>query len=471
MAKVVYRFTCDLRLDDHAGIASAAADGEIVPVLVIDKVVEANLAQSPRRAAFFCAAVRALDASLRERGARLIVRRGAPATTLRNIARAAGAHGVSWSASYDGRGSGRDAALQSELEEAGLRATPVHDAPAIPPEETTAARSDGGDGYRAFVPYFETWRELTTHVYEAPLLVQFAAGELQSEAFPEPQEFGGADAMQASAALAQERLRAFLNAPGLQFTVGANAPAEDGTSRLSADLAFGTISARTIVRATLERAQDPFLLVEERASLRLYLRSLAMRDFFLQLAWYHPRSDDESLQERMRAFAFSKSHGGLDAWRAGRTGYPFVDAGIRQLHATGWMHPRVRAVAASFLCFDLGVDWRVGHEEWQRHAIDDEPAISTGNWQWIAGVGADMAQHPRIYNPEKQRRRFDPTGSYVRRWIGELSNAPTFAAPSRTRNQIELPLFAADPYPLPVVDHEREARAFLDRYRLFTAKN
>ncbi len=466
----IYRFTRDLRLDDQWGLTSAADVGEVLPVLVIDHSATQRLSRSPRRAAFFCAAVRALDASLRERGSRLIVRRGPVGGTLRSIARASGAVAVTWSARYDVPGASGDAALQSELEEAGLRATLVHDAPAIPPEETNATRSDGGDGYRAFVPYFERWRELTPHVYEAPLLVRFAASDLQSEALPRAQEFGttecGGD-VSSSAASAQ--LETFLNGPGLQYAIAANVPADDSTSHLSAHLSFGTVAARTAMRRTQERARDPFLLVEERASLRLFLRSLAMRDFFLQLAWYH-RVDDEPLQEKMRGFRFAKSHPALDAWRAGETGYPLVDAGIRQLHATGWMHPHIRAVAASFLCFDLGMDWRVGREEWARYATDDDAVISTGNWQWIAGVGADMAQYPRIYNPEKQRRHFDPHGAYVRQWIEELSHATTFEASKASRAQIELPLFAGPAYPLPVVDHDVEARAFLTRYREFLAK-
>ncbi len=144
--------------------------------------------------------------------------------------------------------------------------------------------------------------------------------------------------------------------------------------------------------------------------MRLFLRALAHRDFFLQLSWFHPQTRNEPLQEKMRGFTSERSHPALDAWRAGTTGYPLVDAGIRQLHATGWMHPHVRAVAASWLCFDLGVDWRVGRDEWDRWLIEDDPALATGNWQWIAGVGADMAQYPRIYNPERQRRRYDPGG-------------------------------------------------------------
>src|SRR5581483_4057686 len=189
-------------------------------------------------------------------------------------------------------------------------------------------------------------------------------------------------------------------------------------------LSFGTIAARTIVRETRKRIEDPFLLVEERSSLRLFLRSIALRDFFLQLAWYNPQTENDPLQEKMRAFPWLSKHAGLDAWREGRTGFPVVDAGIRQLHATGWMHPRVRSIAASFLCFDLGVDWRIGVSEWDRYLIEDEMALSVGNWQWSAGVGADLAAYPRIYNPHKQARRYDPEGLYARRWIEELAHVP-----------------------------------------------
>lgn len=469
MPTILYRFTRDLRLDDHAGLASAAAEGEVLPVLVIDRGVEARLARSPRRAAFYCAAVAALDAALRERGTRLIVRRGNAGPVLKNVARASGANGVMWSASYDGAGGHADSRLQSDLEEAGLRALIVHDAPAIPPEETADARGAEGGGYRAFVPYFANWRERRPVTYELPLLLQFAASELQSEHLPIPAEFGAGDrTAHASPQIARDRLAQFLAHDALQYAVAMNVPSDDRTSQLAAHLALGTISARTVVSATLERIGDPFLLVEERASLKLFLRSLAQRDFFLQLGWFHPLTDDVSLQEKMRGFAFARKHPALDAWRSGRTGYALVDAGIRQLHETGWMHPHVRAVAASFLCFDLGVDWRVGREEWDGYLIEDEPALATGNWQWIAGVGADMAQYPRIYNPERQRRRFDPTGTYVKMWVKELAHVP---APSRrtVEEQIELPLFTTSEYPRPVVDHETEARKFLTRYRSYLA--
>lgn len=474
-ARIVYRFTRDLRLEDHAGLANAAAQGDVVPVLVIDRLIESRIARSPRRAAFFCSAVGALDRALRERGSRLLVRRGAPGGILKNVARACGAQGVAWSAGYDGATMHSDERLQSELEEAGLRASIVHDAPAIPPEETAAARPSAGNGYRAFAPYFDVWRTRDVASFEAPLLVRFADTDLQSEPLPMPHDFGAADRdVSGGSEEARRALDRFLSESAVQYAVAIYVPSDDRTSHLSAHFSFGTLSARTAARATQTRLEDPFLLAEERASLRLFLRSLAMRDFFLQLGYFHAHADETPLQERMRAFNFARSHAGLDAWRGGKTGYPLVDAGIRQLHETGWMHPHVRPVVASFLCFDLGVDWRIGRDEWDRWLIEDDPAIASGNWQWVAGVGADMAQFPRIYNPEKQRRRFDPTGAYVKRWVPELAHVPAAALGANAEapaDQLTLPLFSGNTYARPIVEHESAARAFLQRYREYVERS
>lgn len=470
MSVVIHRFSRDLRLDDHAALAAAASYGEVLPVLILDRALQTRISASPRRAAFYCGAVASLDAALRERGSRLIVRRGSAGPIVRQLARACGARTVTWSANLDRAGMQADQHLQSELEESGLRALAVADAPALAPEETTAARPSAGEGYRAFVPYHELWRELEPPSYELPLLLSFARTDLQSEPLPEAADFNASvPAGAAGAAQAAQSLQRFLHGPGLQYALALNVPADDRTSHLGADLSFGTIAARTVVRETRRRMDDPFLLAEERNSLKLFLRSLAMRDFFLQLSWYNPRTDREPLQEKMRDFPFARTHRALDAWRAGRTGYALIDAGIRQLHETGWMHPRVRSIAASFLCFDLGVDWRVGLEEWENHLIEDDPALAVGNWQWVAGVGADLAAYPRIYNPQKQARRFDPSGVYARRWIDELAHLPAGAV-SVARGasaQIELPLYSGQPYPQPVVDHDRAAREFLAKYQQF----
>jgi len=464
--KTLFAFTLDLRTRDHAGLAEAARTGDVVPVLVIDPVRVARLRASPRRAAFYCAAVAALDANIRAAGSRLIVRRGPTGATLRSLARGLGASTVAWSVRYDAREIRFDRDVQSALEESGLRVLAVHDAPVIPPEDTALAHRSG-DGWRAFVPYFERWQAL---VPAAPAPdARFALAEIASEPLPDPLEFGERHAPlpAASPADAEAKLAAFLAGPILAYGITRNVPAAGPTSDLSAELSFGTISARAVVRAAWERASDPFLLVEERTAVRLWLRALAQRDFFLQLAWYHDSLADEPLQEKMRGFAFARTHPQLGAWRTGTTGFPLVDAGMRELLATGRMHPRIRAVAASFLCFDLGVDWRVGRDEWDRLLIEDCAALATGNWQWVAGVGADLAAFPRIYNPVKQAHRFDPAADYVRRWIPELAGLPDAVIFERRdgRAQMALPLFGERGYPAPVLDHETAARGFLERYR------
>jgi deoxyribodipyrimidine photo-lyase len=455
-----------LRVDDHLGLAAAATFGEVVPVLVLDPVRLARLRASPRRAAFFCAAIAALDEAIRERGGRLIVRRGATAATLRSLARGIGASTVAWTVRYDAKEIRADRDVQAALEESGIRVLAVHDAPVVPPEDLALAHRRG-DGWRAFVPYHERWRTLLPPEAVAP--VRFTRSEIASEGLPVPEEFGAREfeTGPVSPAAAEAKLAAFLAGPLLSYGVSRNVPSAGETSELSAELSFGTLSARSAVRGACARATDPFLLIEETTSVRLWLRSLAMRDFFLQLGWYNDGLDETPLQEKMRRFAFARSHPQLDAWRSGTTGFPLVDAGIRELRATGRMHPRVRAIVASFLCFDLGVDWRVGRDEWDRLLIEDDPVLASGNWQWVAGVGADLAAYPRIYNPVKQAHRFDPAANYVRRWIPELAALPDATIFERLdrQPQLALPLFGARQYPAPILDHETAARAFLARYR------
>jgi deoxyribodipyrimidine photo-lyase len=469
VTRAIFHFTHDLRLDDHAGLARAGAAGDVIPVLVVDPALGARLRRSPRRAAYYCDAVRALDAALQRLGTRLIVRRGNAATILRGLARATGAATTVWSASYDALGARADRDLQAALEEAGIAVATTFDAAAVPPDETSAAREAAGEGYRSFTAYYAAWRGFAPQpVASRP---QFATTEIASEALPFAAEFGSSietlGALDEGAVRAQ--LERFLEGPVLNYAAARHVPSAGATSRLSAPLSFGLLGARTVVAALRARGEDPFLLTEERASLALFERALAQRDFFLQLAHFYDSIEEAPLQGKMRRFTFAKTHPALDAWRSGRTGYPLVDAAMRELRATGWMHPRLRAVAASFLCFDLGVDWRVGRDEWERYLIEDEPALASGNWQWVAGVGADLAAYPRIYNPLKQARRFDPAASYVRKWIPELAARPDYAildpgAADRT-HQVELPLFGESRYPAPVVDHEVAARAFLERYK------
>ncbi len=483
--RCLFLFGRDLRLHDHAGLAAAARIGEVVPACVHSPAFVARMERSPRRAAFYRSALASLAHDLEARGTRLILRSGARVATTLRLVREAKAEAVTWSASYDAAGVAEDRALQSALEEAGVRATIVHDALAVAPDDTAAARSeDGGLGYRALAPYVAAW--LTLPRDPIATNVTFVAHGLASELLPvegnrESDSVGDPGVLRsdfkeiASEVATLARFDAFVSGPILQYPFARNVPGSGETARLSAALSFGLISARTILARIDERAHDPFLLVEERLALSTFARALARRDFFLQLAWFFEERADDALQSRMRGFAFAKDHAALDAWRDGRTGYPLVDAGMRQLRATGWMHPRVRTIAASFLCFDLGVDWRVGRDAWDRELVEDEPTLATGNWQWVCGLGADLAQFPRIFNPRKQARAIDPRGAYVRAWIPELadvSDAELFATGlAHPAPQLSLALYEREPYPSPVVEHEAAARDFLARYAAFVSSD
>lgn len=440
----------------------------MVAALVLDRALEDRLRRSPRRAAFYCRAVASLARELRERGTQLVVRRGPRRATVVRLAREAGARTVVWSASYEALGKGADRDLQAALEEAGMRALVVHDAPSISPDETSALHSEGGSGYRALAPFVAAWTGLAPAELD-PRELTFAAHALHSETLPNGGDFDAPGAefsdldVQAEAASA---LKTFLAGPVLGYRAERGAAAAE-TSRLSAHLAFGTIGAGTVARRLATRAADPFLLVEERTSLDAFRRALATRDFFLQLALHFDERLDRVLQPKMRDFPFASHHPALEAWREGRTGYPLVDAGVRQLRRTGWMHPSVRPIVASFLCFDLGVDWRAGRDEWEGHLVEDDLAVANGNWQWIAGVGADQAAYPRIYHPLKAARRLDPAATFIRRWVPELTSLPAASIlnpAERSGGQLALPLFGASGYPAPVLDHEVAARAFLKRY-------
>jgi deoxyribodipyrimidine photo-lyase len=420
--RCLFLFGRDLRLHDHAGLAAAARIGEVVPACVQSPASIAHLERSPRRAAFYRGALASLANDLAARGTRLTVRSGARVATTLRLVREAKADAVVWSASYDAAGVADDRALQSALEEAGVRATIVHDALAVPPDDTAAARSeDGGRGYRALAPYVTAWLALprdpiATHV-------TFAAHDLATEEITEPASYGGQELASEMATLA--RCEDFISGAILQYPFARNVPGSGETSRLSAALSFGLISARTILARIDERARDPFLLAEERLALKTFVRSLARRDFFLQLAWFFEEHADDALQPRMRAFPFAKDHPAVAAWREGRTGYPLVDAGMRQLRATGWMHPRVRSIAASFLCFDLGVDWRVGRDAWDRELVEDEPALGSGSAGSVPTSRSSRASSIRSNRRARSIRVVRTCAPGSRNW-------PTF----RTRNSL-----------------------------------
>ncbi|TAM58461.1 deoxyribodipyrimidine photo-lyase [bacterium] len=472
--RVIYRFRRDLRLEDHLGLVRALSEGRVVPVLLLDDLTVARVSANARRATFYCQAVAALEQALRARGAQLVVRRARRAgPALVALARALDAAAVAWSWTYDGPGLADDRDTAQALEEAGVRVLLAHDAPVLSPEDVDLQRHGAGEGYRAFTPYRAAWSRVAPVEYASERLLDgaFDVPAAAGQPLPEPRDFGHEPVTlecAGGAAAAAERLATFLDLHARDYTLARRLFAGPPTSHLGADLALGTLSARRIVRELRALAGRPYAVAEERRSFEEAERALVLRDFFLQLSWHWPRTHERPLQEKP-TLAFAGDAPGVAAWEHGMTGYPLVDAAMRELRARGWMHPKARAVAASFLCFDLGVSWKRGREIFDRYLVEDDAALATGNWQWIAGVGADMAQYPRIYNPVRQARTFDPEGRYVRRWVPELAGVPAHVihAPLDVspRGQMELPFIETAHYPRPIVEHDAAARKLLARYR------
>jgi deoxyribodipyrimidine photo-lyase len=258
-------------------------------------------------------------------------------------------------------------------------------------------------------------------------------------------------------AAANDRLESFLGRVD-GYAEERDRPDLDTTSRLSVDLKYGTIGPHAVHR----------IVGLGTPGRRAYLRQLAWRDFYGHLMAARPDTVGAPMRPELAAMRWEDDRAALAAWKAGRTGYPLVDAGMRQLAAEGWIHNRVRMVVASFLVKDLLIDWRIGERFLRRHLLDGDVAQNVGNWQWVAGTGTDSAPYPRVFNPVTQARRFDPDGAYVRRWVPELSGLqpPAVHAPWEA-GPLELAaagVVLGETYPRPIVDHATARRRALQRY-------
>jgi deoxyribodipyrimidine photo-lyase len=409
-------FRRDLRVHDHPPLRAALdAHDRVVPVFVLD---ERLLARSPSRAAFMLDCLRELREALRARGGELFVRTGRPEVELAGLARETGSRAVYYAPDVSPFAVARDRAVDAALIEAGVEPRPV-------PGNFIA---EVEKPYVVFTPFWRAWsRAPRRQVHGAPRRVpvpsRLAAGGIpviESE-LPEPLPGGEQKA--------RRRMQAFLRGPAASYEARHDRVA-GGTSALSPYLRFGCLSA-----AELE---------QRAAAVPAFRRQLAWRDFYAQVLLHHPGNLRRAFRPELDAIEWTGGEQELEAWKAGRTGFPLVDAGMRQLAATGWMHNRARLVAASFLAKDLHVDWRRGEAHFMRLLLDGDVAQNNGNWQWVASVGVDPApMQRRLYNPELQRRRHDPDEEYVRRWIPELH----------------------DGYPAPIVDHALERRIAIAAYR------
>ncbi len=422
-------FRRDLRLADNDALAGALAAAETVAPLWV----------TPRstghgEAHWLAHSLRALDTDLRERGAALTVRTGAAAEALVAFAREHGTRSVHCSRIWTPAGLAEERVVATALEAAGVRLVVSEGSLLVPPD---GLATGAGAPYRVFTPYFRAWEQagLPAGPAEAPERIPGPESIAPSDPLPD-RRAGAPDPTSwwtPGEAGAKVRLAQFVDDALEAYDEHRDLPALDGTSRLSPHLAFGEISPRRIV-AAVEASGLPA------GATRPFVRQLAWREFAAHVLHHHPHTLTTPLRAEFVAMPWRDDAEGFAAWGEGRTGYPLVDAGMRQLAETGWMHNRVRLVAASFLTKHLLIPWQTGARYFAETLVDHDAASNVFNWQWVAGCGADAAPYFRIFNPGLQATKFDPDGAYVRRWVPELAEAKDRGG-----------------YPEPIIDH-REAR-------------
>jgi deoxyribodipyrimidine photo-lyase len=421
-------FRRDLRVHDHPALVRALERYErVLPLFVVDPAILEGRWPSANRRWFLAGALRSLRSELEARCAPLVIVRGDPLQVVPAIAAQVGAAAVAATRDLGPYGRRRDDGLAGSLASSGVE---LIAAPGVLIQEPEAIQRGGGGAFRVFSPFHRRWCELPTRaVLPAPDRIDAPAlpSDLADAAAVDPAELIGDTTPTADPALllepsehaARARLDRWTASPYLEdYDTGRDRLDLEGTSRLSQDLRWGLLSPVEALERTRGAGTGRTRFASE----------LAWRDFYAHLLWHEPRVARQAFREELEAVAWSRDATAIEAWKAGRTGYPVVDAAMRQLLATGWMHNRARMITASFLTKHLGIDWRVGEAHFMAHLVDGDPASNNGGWQWAASTGTDPQPYFRIFNPTLQGRRHDPDGVYVRRWVAELAARPGLEA-------------------------------------------
>ena len=441
MSRGLVWFRNDLRLADNpAWAAATSGHDEVTALFVIDPRLWHDGSVRTRQLAAHLAA---LDDGLAEREGRLRVEHGDPA---RVVARLAGELGAPIYLNRDVTPYAADRDRRLEQQGAEVRAFEgrwVH-----PPGRL---RTGSGDPYRVFTPFHRAWEAAEWDEWPEPGAARIASDPGTGVPGADPAPMAGGEAA------AADRLEEALEiADG--YREDRDRPDVDRTTRLSADLKYGILAARRVAAE----------LGDGTAGRRALVRQLAWRDFYAQVMAAYPHTVSGAMRPEYDAIRWRDDPDGLAAWQEGRTGYPIVDAAMRQLRGEGWVHNRTRMIAASFLVKDLLIDWRLGERYFRRLLVDGDVSQNVGNWQWVAGTGADAAPYFRIFNPVTQGRKFDPDGAYVRRWVPELAEAPAewIHAPwlAGPLDLAAAGVVLGDTYPEPIVGHAAARERTLAAY-------
>ena len=441
-------FRRDLRLGDNPALLAACAEGEVVPLFVLDPLLWSRSGDARR--AYLSGSLAALG---RSTGGALVVRQGDPAQVVPAVAQQVGARTVHCASDFNPYGRRRDAAVEEALAAVGVRLERLGSPYAVAPG--TLRKADG-DPFRVYSPFQRAWAAHGSSdpapAPTDPTWAEVPRGDADgvppvalADDVQLPREPGEEAALAAWAEFRDERLE--------HYADDRNLPGKDGSSRMSPYLRWGEIHPRTILAdLPTEESQRTW----GKASSSVYRREIAWRDFYADVLFRRPDSVTHELQPTMAGLAYDEPGERFEAWKQGRTGYPIVDAGMRQMNHHGWMHNRVRMIVASFLTKDLHLHWRLGCRYFMERLADGDLASNWHGWQWVAGVGTDPAPYYRVFNPTTQSERFDPSGDYIRRHVPELADVPA----DRIHEAPGVP-----GYPEPIVDHATERVEALARYQ------
>ncbi|MEP7205323.1 MAG: deoxyribodipyrimidine photo-lyase [Casimicrobiaceae bacterium] len=462
-------FRRDLRDTDHAALAHALAMArEVYCVFVFDReILDALPSPRDRRVAFIHASVAELDAALARRGGGLVVLHDRARDAIPALAVELAVQAVVASRDYEPGAKARDAAVARALESGDIAWITVKDQVIFDGDEVLTRQ---GKPFTVFTPYKNAWRRALDPAALASRDPPRAAGTLARPArkasLPSLCDLGfesvDLDGAEPGMQGASHTAARFVDALD-DYATDRDLPAREGTSRLSVHLRFGTVSVRALAAMAHQRA-----LASAAPGAQKWLDELVWRDFYAQFLDHFPRVVREPYKTEYSAIRWRNDKRGFDAWCKGRTGYPLVDAGMRQLTNTGWMHNRLRMITASFLTKDLLIDWRRGERFFARHLIDYDLASNNGGWQWAASVGCDAQPWFRIFNPVTQSERFDPDGTYIRRYVPELVHvpAPDIHAPWQLSEEAQrtFGVTIGKDYPAPIVAHDGARQRALDAF-------
>lgn len=458
-------FRQDLRLADNPALAAAAKDGPVIPVFILDDETSGTWKTGAAARWWLHRSLDALGANLAKQGSKLILRRGKADRVIDDLIGETKAEAVYWNRLYEPRAVARDTRIKSSWDERGLKVRSFNASLLVEPWTVKT----GADGpYRVFTPF---WRAATSLIEDAtplpaPRRLDAPPKWPRTEALTawnllpsKPNWAQGFDSVWSPGeAGARKRLTAFIDHSLEDYADQRDRPDTSSTSRLSPHLHWGEISPRQIWR-TVQAANEGSANAQRHAA--KFMSELGWREFSHHLLYHFPTLPENNFRPMFDSFPWDDNEGAFKAWTRGRTGYPIVDAGMRELWATGYMHNRVRMVAASFLIKHLLIPWQRGQAWFWDTLVDADLANNAASWQWVAGSGADAAPYFRIFNPVIQGEKFDPDGVYVRRWVPELKDCE----PRLIHRPWQSSNFAALAYDYPIVDHDRARTRALAAYK------